>query len=379
MANTKWFEGCGDATQDLTFWTNQVGTVTADTTQFVQSNNGSGCSLKCDRTAANAASNIRTPTGVLADAGRAITVWWKPSALSSANDTIMRIVNSGGSAILTVQFNTTGKIAVGGNSGTAVIVPGIWYRLTLSYTITSTTVNTFKLYINGTLDNTQTNLTLPGVGSDGLLLAAGTGATMGINLVCWFDHLYIDDRSDFSDPGDIRVTAKLPASNNVNNYNTAIGNNPANRWQNVNERPLSITNGWEDTTGTSQVVENYGIQAKTAGDVDITPFVQISYMGWMWAKEGSVSGTPQLTVNGVDNAVTLTTSAALYRAITDSATYPNNAAGIGMKSGNTATGSFLYECGIQIAFLWTQTYPPYMVALTTPGNADASASYTVAL
>jgi hypothetical protein len=54
--------------------------------------------------------------------------------------------------------------------------------------------------------------------------------------------------------------------------------------------------------------------------------------------------------NGTESAITLTGTPALYTKITDSATYPTNAAGIGMRSTGAAVDTFLYEAGTLIAY-----------------------------
>src|SRR6185436_4896618 len=69
------------------------------------------------------------------------------------------------------------------------------------------------------------------------------------------------------------------------------------------------------------------------------------------AKEGAVSGTPKLTLNGIDYAVTLTTSPATYRKSITTDAYPSSAAAIGMVSSGTADDTFLYECGVIVAYV----------------------------
>lgn len=62
-----------------------------------------------------------------------------------------------------------------------------------------------------------------------------------------------------------------------------------------------------------------------------------------------VNATPQLTSNGSDTALTLSTSSALYTVTTTSASYPSNVAGIGMKSG-APEETYFYEGGVLIAY-----------------------------
>jgi hypothetical protein len=117
----------------------------------------------------------------------------------------------------------------------------------------------------------------------------------------------------------------------------------------VDERPLDIAN-YKQQAGSSQVDQNYNLQDEATGDVDISADTIVGYMGWLWAKESAVSGTPKITVNGADTAITLTTSPAFYWEPVTSASYPTNAAVIGMVSSGTTDDTFLYECGIVVAF-----------------------------
>lgn len=64
-----------------------------------------------------------------------------------------------------------------------------------------------------------------------------------------------------------------------------------------------------------------------------------------------VAGTPKLVDNGSDIAIVLTNTATLYSNHTTTATYPSNGNTVGMKSSGSAMDSFLYECGIQIAYI----------------------------
>ncbi len=351
MATAK-FLTCASATYGLEFWDSTTGTVTVDSAN-VRGTSPRSYKLNVNNPAVTARARKNS---ILADAGRRISLWvYFPSVSQGAIDQILAVNTSGGGAnIFLLRLTTSNKIdvqAVGvtNTTGTTTIAAGTWYRLTLAYTITSSTVWTVKAYINGVLEVTISNGgTLPNVGSSQLEIKAITN----VNFVMNFDEVYVDDGSDNADPGGIGVTAKRPASNNVNNFNTAIGANPANRWTNVNERPISETNGWSDTSVTSQA-ENYGLETASAGDVDISTATVVARTAWVWAKQSvAVAGSPQLTDNGTNNALTLTTTSALYTVITTSSSYPSNAAGIGMKSaGVIADATNFYECGTIIAYL----------------------------
>ena len=68
---------------------------------------------------------------------------------------------------------------------------------------------------------------------------------------------------------------------------------------------------------------------------------------------GTSVGDPKIMVNGTEYSVTLSTSNALYTKCVDSASYPSNAAAIGMRSSGTTADTYLYECGMLVAYTET--------------------------
>lgn len=223
-----------------------------------------------------------------------------------------------------------------------------WNRVSVAYTITSQTVNEVRVFLNGTLVISASNLNLTDFSaapSRFLLFGASDIAT-------YFDDIYTDDSNSLTDTGDIRVTAKRPSANNVNNFTTAVGANPSNRWTNVNERPLSETNGWEDLILSDR--ENYGIEASSAGDVDLTGVTLVARGAWIWAK-GTTGGlgTPAITDNGADTGITLTSAGKFFAVFTATSTYPSDVATIGILGAGTTDNTFLYEAGMMIAYTAT--------------------------
>lgn len=162
----------------------------------------------------------------------------------------------------------------------------------------------------------------------------------GANKVIRFDQIYIDNVDDLSDPGPRLMTNKSGATVNADNFDTTGGTGA------VNERPVSLTN-YRQQAASSQVLQNYTLQAADVGDVDISDETYIGYMGWAIAKKGAGTGTGAgLTVNGVTTDVTLQTSAGLLKAGVFDVNYPSNVAGIGMRSIDGDADTFLYECGL---------------------------------
>ena len=243
-----------------------------------------------------------------------------------------------------------------GSASTQTVSTATEYRICFTWNITNTTTHTMKVFVNGVQWCTETNvaaLTAPG----GSAFLYGPAVAPGANVTWHIANCIADDDSTNTDMGPRVVTAKLPASNNVNTFGTAIGANPANRWTNVNERPLSTTNGWQ-TSGTSQT-ENYGIQAAATGDVDCTKYQQVAYGGWAWASCTTAAPTCALTVNGSDTAITLTTTATFYT-ITPvvTATYPATQGVIGLNKTAGANNVQLYECGVIIVLNGNQPTAP---------------------
>lgn len=243
------------------------------------------------------------------------------------------------------------------------VTVGQWTRISIAWNLTSTTVNEIRVYQDGVLIISITNGTLASTGIDSFQIGWQSSG-VGNSISSYWSDVYLDDRTDVTDCGDIRVTPKRPASNNVNAFDTAVGASPANRWTNVNERPLSETNGWENTTATTHR-ENYGIETRAGGDDNLTRAgVRIvGFLGWMWAKSSSASGA-SITMNGVDTLVNLTTTSAFYFSAGTPVlpSYPSNAAAIGILASGSAVNTFLYEAGVLIA------YVPDLVTSTIPGG-----------
>lgn len=343
---TVFMESGTDATQGFEFWTstNGAGSLTSDS---VIVNTGPR-SIKASVTSGQAAWVAKN--GVFGDAGRA-SGYFRLSALPTNTTMIFRVDPS--SIILEIRITSAGVVTLmtnGTSMGTgSTISSATWYRFTITWNIVSTTSYTARVFLNGVQDISVSNSpALDATGNNNRFIV-GVISDPGSTLVVNVDDCYGDTDGTNTDPGNIKVTAKLPAANNTNNWNTAVGANPANRWENVNERPLSETNGWEET-GSTGTQENYGLETAATGDVDVSAATLIARCAWIWAKISVASVQAKIMDNGTESAVTLTTTSALYTLITDSASYPSNAAGIGARSSTTAN-TFLYECGTLIAYI----------------------------
>ena len=239
MPNITFIESGTDATGDFSFFTSTSGTVASDSTVSKTGSRSSKCSTGSP--AANALFDI---TSVAADAGTRCSVWVRFDTIPASTGTFLHVVNSANtSVIFAFLLRSSGKVncsPVGaiGKDGTTVLSTNTWYRLSFAYTITNSTTYRIDFYIDGVSQGTCSTGTLSSTGTARIKFRANTD--FGTNANAWFDNIYVDDGSDYSDPGDIRVTANRPAANNTNNFDTAIGASPANRWTRSEEHTSEL-------------------------------------------------------------------------------------------------------------------------------------------
>ena len=138
-----------------------------------------------------------SPLGVLSDTGSQVSIWVRFSNVAGANQQFLRVENATQNFVWAVQLNAaSGKLSQGPSNnvtGSAVLGSNVWYHVSVSYYITSTTVYQFKVYVNGVLDSTSND------GNSGALALTGGSAislyTVGCSacgvLAMWFDDFYI--------------------------------------------------------------------------------------------------------------------------------------------------------------------------------------------
>lgn len=272
-------------------------------------------------------------------------------------------VTSGG--VLQMWSGNGGTPAQIGTNGTTLST-GQWYRISLAYTITSTSVNRFELFVNGVSSISITNATLFNTTPVNLVIGHSIDTTFDVRSS---DH-YVDNLTSLTDTGNIWVTAKRPVSNGTtNNFTTQIGSGGSGygtgHSPQVNERPLSTTNGWS-IVAVGATTEEYNIEGKSAGDIDISAATIIDYTGWVSAKS-LISETASIIVNNVSSNISLTSTITLFIKVAGSATYPaGTGTDIGMITSATATTVSLYECGVIVAFI------PSAVVATSNGGFFAN-------
>ncbi len=352
---TTFLEPGGDATFQAVsvtgFWANAFQVAIA--TDFVH-----GTHVKSLKYNVGFASRVRTPTGVVSDAGGRFSYYLYLVAYPASASSIVSVEKSANSGTFYLGLTTGGILRVfKTNAGTQLGTDGPtlnlsqWYRISVAYTLTSTTINRIEVFVDGVSAISITNATLTQVGSTDIQWG-NDNADASLNMRT-SDH-YIDNSSSLTDPGNIWVTAKRPFSNGTNNqFTTQIGAGGSGYGSGhspqVNERPLSNTNGWSIQNAAKQT-EEYSIEAKSVGDIDISTATIVDFLGWVDCKVG-VNSTGNIIIAGSASNISVTTTETLFTKIAGSTTYPAGNTDIGMDT-NTINQLFsLYECGVIVAFI----------------------------
>jgi hypothetical protein len=350
--STIFLESGTDATQDNSFWTTIVGTVTSDSVGAITGPRSLKIANGATPTTASATKN-----SVLAAAGRRISFRFKTDTLPNAQNWI-RVLNTSGTSRYAIRINSNGTIASAPAglsiiTGTTALATNNVYRIGISFVLTSATVFTINIYINGKLEISHVNTgTLTGIDWD--RLEFGVNSSWPANSNAWIDDIYIDDGTTKDDPGNIIVTNKRPNANGAaNNYTTQIGSGGSGygtgHSPQVNEQPLSTTNGWSIASA-SAITEEYTIESAATGDVDVSSRDKslVDYMGWIYTKTGTAD-TRNIIVNGVSSNISVTTSYAMYTKAAGSTSYPSGNTAIGMNNNSLVALDSLAECGILLA------------------------------
>ncbi len=353
-------ESGSDATQALEFFTHTVGAVASST---LQAHTGPRSVIHASFAGSETAYLGRH--GDLADAGRRLSAAFRfDSSLPAADTYLFMALTSGFAGVFGLELRTDGKLQVNDAAasssvvGSAVLAADTWYQIAISFVITSTTNFTIKVWVNGTLDITATNANFSLVNTGAYGAWWGIITNPGGDWIIYTDDFYIDDGSGLDFPGLVRVTYKAPGTVNNNNFDTAIGTSA------VNERPISAANGRRQA-GSGSADQDYNLQSRSAGDVDITGKTIAGYGAWVWALEGAAgTGTGEAIIhNGSAQGISLTTAASLFVHYVATTTYPTAAAAIGMRSTGGTRDCDLYECGMLVA------YTPEADLSVTPGVA----------
>lgn len=358
-----------DETQDTSnFAGMNTGTGSTATYDSSQAFTGTG-SLKCVVTTSGQTASPFTFDGTVSDTGNCVSTRFRFSTVTPATLTnfLMLLTSANGSGRMGLGMNTNGTLnfaqkgATLQANGSTTLVANTWYRIGISYTNVSASTWAAKVYINGTLEinasaaiqGNSTAQTIACVSYGQNSSSLGSFSTPGISTI-WADDMYIDNRTDLTDCGDIRVTAKRPVSNGTTNgFTTQIGSGGSGYGSGhapqVNERPLSLTNGWSMVGAGSAITEEYTIEGASVGDVDISTATIKDYVGWVDVK-ALIAETANIVLNGSSSNISVTTAAKIFMKAAGSTSYPSGGADIGVITSTTVTTFSLYECGVLFAY-----------------------------
>lgn len=300
--------------------------------------------------------DVAITTVALRDAGSRASFYIYLAALPTATATIASTLATSTNQIA-IKVTSAGVLQlwrgntaqVGSNGAT--LSTGTWYRISLAFTIATTTVNEVRLFVDGSSSVSVSNITLSATGATRLRIGnIENDSTLDFRSS---DH-YIDDGSQLNDTGDIWVTAKRPNANGTtNNFNTQIGSGGSGygtgHSPQVNERPANAANGWS-VVAVAATTEEYNVESASTGDISLTGKVIIDYLGWVKATS-LTNETASIRVNNVDSSIALTSTITMFTKVAGSATYPPGSGhDIGIITDATATTVSLYEAGILVAY-----------------------------
>src|SRR3989344_6222174 len=283
-ATTTFLEPGGDADLNITLWTSTLA-------QTAVSDIVHGTHKRSLRGVPGVRSRVQK-NNACSDAGTRVSFYIYLVALPNATVPVY-MTNSGlGSPTFgdhtRIQISSTGVLSLrysGSNIGSngPTLNTGRWYRISLAYTIDSTTVNRFEAFVDGVSAVSVTNATLDAVG--GVHCRFTTNDNTNATIDNRYSDIYVDNSSSLTDPGNIWVTAKRPNANGTtNDFVTQVGSGGSGygtgHSPQVNERAIRETNGGS-VVATGGTTEEYNIENRETGDINIGPATAtiIDYMG----------------------------------------------------------------------------------------------------
>lgn len=316
---------------------------------------------------------VKTPLNILSQAGGRVSFWIYLNVLpGGVNPQIFAIKDSVPNTVVGLNVSSAGVLKLVQDTNTqlgsngATLTAGQWYHISIAWTITSTTVNQFAVFVNGVSSISVINGTLNNASANNFWI--GNNSNDGVLDFRSSDH-YSDNSTALTDPGNIWVASKRPFSNGTTNgFTTQIGSGGSGYGSGhapqVNEVPLSTTNGWSMIGAGSAVTEEYTIEGQSVGFVSTAGGTIIDFEGWVDASSAT-SETAQIIVVGATSNISLTATDTVFTKIAGSSTYPAGGTDIGIVTGTTLTTVGLYECGIIVAFIpaATTTGPNLLSAL----------------
>jgi hypothetical protein len=309
-----------------------------------------------------------TPAGVVSDAGGRISFYFYIKTLPNATASIARILESNAAtAVVSLRITSGGVLQIWnattaqiGTNG-ATLSAGQWYRISLAYTITSVSVNRFEIFVDGGSSISVTNATLSNDPSSSFSFGNTSGnATADYR----YSDFYVDNSSSLTDPGNIWVVAKRPFANGTTNgFTTRVGAGGSGYGSGhapqVNERPISATNGWSMVGAGAAVTEEYNVEGKSVGDINIADGKVVDWEAWVNAN--SLAGeTASIITGGSSSNISLTSASTTFTKIAGSTSYPaGTGSDVGIVTTTALTTVTLNEAGVIVAYIPTPFNPYY--------------------
>lgn len=348
-----WAEPGTSPTQSFALFTSTTGTVSSDGSTLIAGER----SIKGDSGAAAGAQAYVQKNTILTAAGGRISFRFKVSALPNADCAILDTLDASNNFNFRIFLKTTGKLRIVGNTtvlgsdSSVTITTNTEYQVVLAWTITNTTTNQARVFVNGTQECSASNATLPSASLDRMRVGWTQTNVGGSNRIINVGQIVVDDDSSLTDTGDIRATAKMSSTLAAR----------ASFWNDLgtgacNERPPSSLNGQQFNNNLNNGLVVFNVEAASAGDRDITGATTAGFYGWCLARRqsGTYTGTDQLvTINAdgtVSTVIALTTTATYFQEPPrTTANYPTQVGG----NRNVANGPdfFLDECGTVVVYL----------------------------
>jgi len=347
-SKVSFLEAGGDSTFDLSIWPNASTPAPTVVSDIVHG--GHLRSIK----AAPSATQYLLASNKAGKAGGRVSAWFYWNVLPSTTISFMGLELTGdGNEVNSLQISNTGVLGLNVTGGTGgSIAAGAWHRITFDWMITSTTVNVFKIFLDGALVITATNQTLTQVNAADIYFGNINGdVAMDLRI----SDVYIDNLTALTDPGNIWVTAKRPFSNGTTNgFTTQIGSSGSGygtgHAPQVNERALSTADGWSMVGAGSAVTEEYSIEGQGVGDLSTVGGTIVDFMGWVDASS-LASETASIIIGGASSNISLTSAITIFTKIAGSTTYPAGGTDIGIVTTTALTTVSLYEAGIIVAYI----------------------------
>jgi hypothetical protein len=365
------FISCASATMDLVPWSASGGAVSIDSTVKRGTNLAS---WKANTSSPATTAYLNSPVGIVSDAGARISAWVYFPSIPTIGATFLYArptANFGGFGITLTPAGKLGLLGltsagggVGPVYGNTTIQPNTWYRISFAYTITSATVWSANLYINGNLEVSNSNNGSIATGTS--IVQIYVNSAVGANVIVNVDELVVDAGNDLADPGQggsLGVTAKLPTTVNSNTWNSTSGTGA------INERPTVNTNNIINTAASS-LIQAYNVQAVNVGDVDISPWPLLGYMGWATIYFNGTHGAEALVISGNIYPITGAAAWTYYFAAT-AGIYVNTGNAIGARSA-ASPSTYLGDCGLTVAYI------TWLGHVNFSFSASATSQYTYA-